>query len=209
VISGDGAAARDKPRSDFQDRTLLSERLVLREPLETDAPLLLAYHSRNAARFAPWGPAPPGALAEHLNWIVWRREQSAEARGRSFLAFDRAVPQQLAGLVNLDAIVREPQASAMLSYSIDAAYEGRGYAREAVAAVAAHAFEALGLARLVAHYDPANERSGALLRRLGFTIEAAASKIPPALRGLMRPQVMAALTRTGTAAAAGSHGSAG
>ncbi len=195
VISGDGA--------------LVSERLSLREPLETDASLLLAYHVRNAARFAPWGPAAPGALSEHRHWIVWRREQSAGARGRSFLAFDRAVPQQLAGLVNLDAIEREPVPGAMLSYSIDAAYEGRGYAREAVAAVVAQAFGALGLVRLVAHYHPANERSGALLRRLGFTIEAAAPEIPPALRGLMRPQVMAALTRTGTAGGAGSHGSAG
>lgn len=178
-------------------RGLASERLVLREPLETDAPLLLAYHARNAARFAPWGPAPPGALAEHLRWIVWRREQSAGASGRSFLAFDRAMPQQLAGLVNLDAIVREPEPGAMLSYSVDAAYEGRGYAREAVAAVLAHAFDALGLVRVVAHYHPANQRSGALLRRLGFTIEAAAPDIPPALRGLMRPQIMAALTRAG------------
>jgi ribosomal-protein-alanine N-acetyltransferase len=181
VTSGDGA--------------LVSERLVLRESLETDASLLLAYHARNAARFAAWGPAPPGALPEHMNWIAWRREQSAGARGRSFLAFDRAVPRQLAGLVNLDGIEREREPGAMLSYSIDAAYEGRGYAREAVAAVVAHAFDALGLVRLVAHYDPANERSGALLRRLGFVIEAAAPEIPPVLRGLMRPQIMAALTR--------------
>jgi ribosomal-protein-alanine N-acetyltransferase len=174
---------------------MVSERLVLREPLETDAALLLAYHARNAARFAPWGPAPPGALSEHVSWIVWRREQSAGARARSFLAFDRAVPQQLAGLVNLDAIEREPEPSAMLSYSVDAAYEGRGYASEAVAAVVAHAFDALALVRLVAHYHPANERSGALLRRLGFAVEAAAPEIPPALRSLMRPQVMAALSR--------------
>ncbi len=168
---------------------------MLREPLLTDAATLLAYCARNAERFAPWELKRPEVLAEQLRWIAWRREQSAAGRGRSFLAFDRAAPETLAGVVNLDAITPGPEPSAMLSYSVDGAYEGRGYASEAVAAAIAHAFDELELLRVLAHYDPANARSGALLRRHGFVIEAVAPEVPPALRGLMRPQVVVALTR--------------
>ncbi|MGP6156786.1 MAG: GNAT family N-acetyltransferase [Vulcanimicrobiaceae bacterium] len=185
----------DSLRHRRRRRALVTDRLLLREPVDADAALLLAYHARNAERFAPWDPRRPDALSEHLRWIVWRRQQSAQGSGRSFLAFDRAVPAKLAGVVNLDAIGNEAEPNALLGYSLDGAYEGRGYACEAAAAVVAYAFDELRLTRLIAHYDPANERSGALLRRLGFVVEAVAADVPPALRTLMRPQVMATLAR--------------
>ena len=83
----------------------------------------------------------------------------------------------------------------MIAYTIDGPWEGRGLAREAVAAVVGYAFEALGLESLIAHYHPDNVRSGALLARLGFSVQSSVVEVPPALRALIRPQVMAVLTR--------------
>jgi ribosomal-protein-alanine N-acetyltransferase len=174
---------------------LETARLVLREPNDDDAAALLAYHQRNEARFARWEPKRGTEVAQHLQWIEWRRAEGEAGRARTFLACDRSNPQLLVGSVNLDAVMRGgPESSAMLSYSVDGAYEGRGYAREAVAATIAYAFDVLELASLSATYDPANARSGGLLARLGFRIVAQTDTIP-GMERLMRAQVLAMLLR--------------
>ncbi len=173
---------------------LQTPRLVLREPEDGDAAVLLAYHMRNEPRFAPWEPKRGTEVAQHLQWIAWRRAEGEADRARTFLTFDRSAPQVLVGSVNLDAVTRGPESSAMLSYSVDGAYEGRGFAREAVAATIAYAFDELRLGSLSATYDPANARSGGLLARLGFRI-VAQSAVVPGMERLMRAQVLAMLTR--------------
>lgn len=173
---------------------LETPRLVLREPNDDDAPALLAYYQRNEVRFAPWEPKRGTEVAQHRQWIAWRRAEGAAGRALSFLACDRADPQLLIGSVNLDAISRGAESSAMLSYAVDGAYEGRGYAREACEATIAHAFGELGLDSLSATYDPANARSGGLLTRLGFHVVAQTAAIP-GMERLMRAQVLAMLPR--------------
>jgi ribosomal-protein-alanine N-acetyltransferase len=174
---------------------LETPRLVLREPNDDDAPALLAYHMRNEPRFAPWEPKRGTEVAQHLQWIQWRRAEGEADRARTFLACDRAEPAVLVGSVNLDAVSRGSESSAMLSYSVDGAYEGRGYAREAVSAVIAWTFDELGVESLTATYDPANARSGGLLARLGFRIVAQSAAIP-GMERLMRAQVLAMLARS-------------
>jgi RimJ/RimL family protein N-acetyltransferase len=58
-----------------------------------------------------------------------------------------------------------------LGFAFLARYRGRGYAREAAAAVVELARERFGLARIVAITDPANERSIRVLERVGFAFE--------------------------------------
>jgi ribosomal-protein-alanine N-acetyltransferase len=63
----------------------------------------------------------------------------------------------------------------MLGYSIDAAAQGRGLMREALAAVIAQVFSArVDLHRLQANVRPENARSLILLKRLGFEREGSA-----------------------------------
>jgi ribosomal-protein-alanine N-acetyltransferase len=168
-------------------------RLVLREPDDADAPALLAYAARNEARFARWEPEHVDDLAHHLRWVRWRRDESAAQRGLGLLALDRADPGALVGIVNLYGISATSSYSAMLGYSLDGAYEGRGFAREALEAVIAFAFGTINLHRLTANYHPANERSGALLRRLGFVVEGYARDMLY-LRGTWRDHVLTSLT---------------
>lgn len=168
-------------------------RLVLREPDDSDAPAVLAYAARNEPRFARWEPEHVGELGHHVRWVRWRRAESATQHGVSLLALDRHEPGALVAIVNLYGIASGPTYSAMLGYSLDGAYEGKGYAREAVGAVIAHAFDTLNLHRLIANYHPANERSGALLRGLGFVIEGYARDMLY-LRGTWRDHVLTSLT---------------
>ena len=168
-------------------------RLVLREPEDSDAPALLAYATRNETRFARWEPDHVDELAHHVRWVRWRREESAAQHGLGLLALDRGVPDALVAIVNLYGITGNASYSAMLGYSLDGAYEGKGFAREAIGAVIAHAFGNLNLHRLSANYHPANERSGALLRRLGFVVEGYARDMLY-LRGTWRDHVLTSLT---------------
>jgi RimJ/RimL family protein N-acetyltransferase len=59
-----------------------------------------------------------------------------------------------------------------IGYWIGVRHEGRGYVSEGVAAMTRFAFELAGLKRLQICVDPANERSLAVPRRLGYVQEA-------------------------------------
>jgi [ribosomal protein S5]-alanine N-acetyltransferase len=172
---------------------LETERLILREPEDGDAPALMRYSERNEERFARWEPEHSSDPAHYLRWVRWRQGESVIGRGLSLLALDRTAPDAPIAIVNLYDIVASSMYSAMLGYSVDGAYEGRGFMREALEAVIAHAFGTLNLHRLTANYHPANERSGALLRRLGFVVEGYARDVLY-LRGTWRDHVLTSLT---------------
>jgi [ribosomal protein S5]-alanine N-acetyltransferase len=161
-------------------------RLILREPVRSDVEILRNYYTQNASRFERWEPERGTAVEAYERLIdVLRAQRSADVP-MSFLAFDRhAGSASIAGVVALSGFTDVPP-GAMLDYSVDAAYEGGGYASEAVTAVLAHA-ASTGLVQFTAHYDPANRRSSALLARLGFRIIAET----PGLPGLVRAQVIA------------------
>jgi [ribosomal protein S5]-alanine N-acetyltransferase len=162
-------------------------RLLLREPTADDATLLADYYRRNAARFEQWEPARPAGPEAQRRWIAEVRAQRAAGAGATFLALDRALADaQLAGVVALSGFSVDPP-GAMLDYSVDAAYEGRGFASEAVAALLDYGERELGRYTIGAYYDPGNARSAALLQRLGFRV---AYQTPP-IPNVMRAQVCA------------------
>lgn len=173
---------------------LATERLTLREAVEDDASVLLSYHLRNQERFAPWEPKAGTEVAQHAQWIAWRRKETDGGNALTLFAFHRAVPEALVGIVSLDGFTRAPRRTAMLSYTVDDAYEGKGYAREACEAMIAYAFETLDLEELNATYDVANARSGGLLARLGFAV-IVSTPVILGMERLMRAQSLAVLAR--------------
>lgn len=68
-------------------------------------------------------------------------------------------------------IKREALEDIDIGFALLPPYWSNGYAREAAAAVLEHGRDALGLARVVAITSPDNERSIALLERLGLRFE--------------------------------------
>jgi [ribosomal protein S5]-alanine N-acetyltransferase len=169
---------------------MVTDRLTLRPPEEWDAEMLRDYYRRNAERFAPWEPDRPDEAAFHAAWIAAQREeQRRSGHPPAFLAF-AADGRDLVGVVTLDGFSTEGAPSAMISYTVDGAYEGRGYASEAVGRVVRWAFEERGLAALSGYFHPDNSRSGKLLERLGFTV-VSRTPVIPGFERLMRPQVIA------------------
>jgi ribosomal-protein-alanine N-acetyltransferase len=77
----------------------------------------------------------------------------------------------IAGVININNIVRGSFLSASLGYYVGAPYAGQGLMREGLELVKGHAFYALGLHRLEANIQPDNHRSIALVKQCGFERE--------------------------------------
>jgi ribosomal-protein-alanine N-acetyltransferase len=78
---------------------------------------------------------------------------------------------QLAGVINLNEVVRGPYQSAYLGYYAFRPFEGRGFMRAGLALAITRTFRELKLHRVEANIQPANTRSIALVKRLGFRLE--------------------------------------
>ena len=78
---------------------------------------------------------------------------------------------ELAGVINLNEIVRGLFQSAYLGYYAFEPFSGEGYMTEGLSLVLDEAFGPLGLNRLEANVQPSNKRSSRLISRLGFRLE--------------------------------------
>lgn len=160
---------------DYQRHTLETERLLVRLADRDDAQELIDYDRRNADHLRRWEPArDPEILSdvEARARSLARGVAAAEAgQAYLFLARSRDLASGVIAVAHLSEVIRGILQGCYLGYSVDAAYEGQGIAAEAVSAVVQFAFQTLRLHRVMANYQPANERSAALLRRLGFVPE--------------------------------------
>lgn len=176
---------------------LETARLTLTLPGRDDVGEMLAYDERNREHLAPWSPPlPPGAgtgegalrriermhdeLRVGVSVRFWLRRMSA-ARG----AF--------VGSVSLSQIYLGPFRACYLGYQLDHAAVGQGLMHEALTRVIEYAFVERNLHRIMANYVPTNERSGRVLRRLGFVVEGYARDYL-FIGGQFRDHVLTALT---------------
>jgi ribosomal-protein-alanine N-acetyltransferase len=152
-----------------------TERLLLTIPTPDDALRMLRFIEENREHLSRWDPTRPD---DHYTPEFWQRQLalalSAYQGGESMrmVMLDRHDPGgDIIGLCNFNNIIRGAFQCAILGYSIDHRYEGKGLMFEALSAAIPYVFRRLELHRISANYIPTNERSGNLLRRLGFTVE--------------------------------------
>lgn len=151
---------------------LHTPRLVLRTPPPAAAPAVVAYLTRNRAYLEPWSPSPPDGLYTVAFWeqrLVRNLDELRADRSARMFVFDRGTDEVI-GVCNFSDIVRGAFHACHLGYSIAEDRQGKGLMTEAVRAGVDFAFAALRLHRVEANYIPTNERSGRLLRRLGFQV---------------------------------------
>ncbi len=135
---------------------------------------LLRYHEDNWEHLRRWSPPVPD---DYLTLGYWERRLAAErgaAEGgraaRWAISWTDDDLGRVIGTIGLTDIVRGPVESATVGYGLAAREQGKGVMTEALAAVARHAFQPLGLHQLFAGYLPINEPSGRVLRRVGFQV---------------------------------------
>lgn len=163
-----------------------TERLSLRPLRPSDVRAVRAFQIDNEDHLRAWNPLPlPGESPRSMTWaarhVAAARRNWTSDRGYALAVFlrdatPRRTPADLVARVALNAIVRGNFQNAYLGYMIGAAHEGKGLAREAVAAACDFAFAAARLHRVQAAIMPHNERSLRLIRALGFRQEGAAER---------------------------------
>ena len=140
------------------------KRVYLRRPQAGDAREFLALMEASRRLHRPW-VQPPGDR-KAFNVYVER----ASARGVGSLIGLRE-NHAIVGVANLSEIVRGLFQSAYLGFYGSAPYLGQGLMREGVGLLLKHAFQDLKLHRVEANVQPANTRSLALVKALGFRME--------------------------------------
>ena len=138
-------------------------KITIRPATKADARPLLAAHAASRAALYPW-VEPFTDMAAFKSWIA----QTESGRKYAFLA---EADGELAGVINLNEVVRGIFLSAYLGYYALSGAAGRGIMTQALSLVIAEAFGPLGLHRLEANIQPGNTRSRALVQRLGFRLE--------------------------------------
>ncbi|GAA5043617.1 ribosomal-protein-alanine N-acetyltransferase [Thermocatellispora tengchongensis] len=141
-------------------------RVTLRRLGDDDQDEFLRLVRLSAELHHPWMslPATPAEFRDFLH-----RFTDPEA-AQSLLVLVRETGA-VAGMININGIVRGRFQSASLGYAAFAPTAGRGYMTEGLALVLRHAFERLRLHRLEAQIQPDNHASLKLVRRLGFRYE--------------------------------------
>jgi ribosomal-protein-alanine N-acetyltransferase len=140
-------------------------RVTLRSITDHDEQQFLDLVRTSVGLHHPWMPLPATpqefqafmARLDHLNaqgLLVCLRETGA-----------------LAGIVNINSIIRGRFQSASLGYAAFTPTAGQGYMTEGLGLVIRYAFDQLRLHRLEAQIQPGNHASIKLVQRLGFRNE--------------------------------------
>jgi ribosomal-protein-serine acetyltransferase len=167
-VSDPGSKASRHPRPPAR---LETDRLVIRRPEPGDAPSIVDAIAESIAELRPWMP-----WAQKVPTLAEQEAHVLQA-GRSFDAgedfplhlFEKASGTYLggSGLHRFDWSVPRFE----IGYWVRTSRVGRGYCTEAVRAIAAMAFEALGARRVEIHCNAENRASWRVAERAGFELE--------------------------------------
>ncbi|HET6712816.1 MAG TPA: GNAT family N-acetyltransferase [Actinomycetota bacterium] len=154
------------PDNDFEP--IVTERLVLRRSHAGDAPAISAYRSDpEVHRYQGWERTDHDGVREEIEAMASRAP--GEPGGWVQFSVEERDTGRLVGDVGLSPAEDEPSVI-KVGYTMDPAFQGRGYATEAVAALIAYAFEALGADVVRAYASAANLPSIRVAEKAGMRL---------------------------------------
>ena len=139
--------------------------VVIRHPTLADEAEFLAKARRSRTLHRPWTKAPT-TRAEFRRYLA---KVDGERNTAWLVCLKRG--GAIAGVVNVNEIVRGAFRSAYLGYYVFAGFEQQGVMRAALRAVVRHAFRTDRLHRLEANIQPTNRASIALAKSCGLRKE--------------------------------------
>ncbi|MDZ4836088.1 MAG: GNAT family N-acetyltransferase [Candidatus Melainabacteria bacterium] len=158
----------------LQPPEIKTERLVLRMCRPEEALQVVAYLEANRFHLEEHGPT---WVENYLNVANWQKqllfnlsEFQADETLKLFL-FQKHEPDTIIGTINFTSILRRAAQFCFLGYGLAHEHQGKGFMTEGLHAAIAHVFDEKNLHRISANYVPTNERSGRVLKKLGFQVE--------------------------------------
>ncbi|WP_414575444.1 GNAT family N-acetyltransferase [Anabaena sp. CCY 9402-a] len=153
---------------------IISDRLLLRIGIQEEIPKILKYFMGNKNFLTPFYPT----WADHFftdeyweyqlenNFLEFIHDQSLK-----LFIFPKTQPTEVIGTINFNNFVRGAAHFCHVGYSLAEAAQGKGYMTEGLRAATEYVFQELDFHRIMANYMPHNQRSGNVLKRLGFIVE--------------------------------------
>jgi ribosomal-protein-alanine N-acetyltransferase len=153
---------------------LATPRLIIRLADYRDAAAIARYYRENRAFLKPYEPVRSEEFFTSEFWHIQIESNLLEFEHdvslRLFL-FEQKAPRDVIGVINFTQFFRAPFYSCQLGYSLAAPQQGNGLMQEALRTAIDHVFNDLNFHRIMATYMPRNQRSGNVLKALGFNVE--------------------------------------
>ncbi len=148
----------------------LIDAITLREPIIQDKVLFLEAMNQSQSLHHPWVSAPK--TSEEFEFYI-KKYSSDQDQNKSFLLLDLSENSggNIAGVFNINEIVRGGFQSGYLGFYAVEGYAGKGIMSAGLKLIVKKSFEELGLHRLEANIQPDNCRSINLVKNNGFKKE--------------------------------------
>jgi [ribosomal protein S5]-alanine N-acetyltransferase len=147
-------------------RPTFAGRVIIRPPELADGAEFVRAVRRSGKLHGQW-IAPKARTAKKFATYL---ERYSSGHHYGFLIIDR-VSGDIAGVININDVIRGSFQSAAVGYYAFVPYAGKGLMFEGMLLVVKHAFGQLKLHRLEANIQPQNHASIALARKCGFVKE--------------------------------------
>ena len=171
--------------------TLTDGVVVLRPWREEDIAPAVAGHDEELARWFGW-PVDGPTYERHRQAVEeWRQ---AYAEGRRVVAFAVEAEGEVVGSVEVRAVGHD---TGSLSWALYAGHRGQGFATRAVRLLVDYAIDALGMQRVEAEVDVANERSLRVATRAGLRREGV-KRVAPGMHDRAETTEVVVLARLAT-----------
>lgn len=155
-------------RANAEFKPLVTERLVLRRSRPDDAESISAYRSDpNVNRYQGWDRTDADGIRAEIEEM--ERRAPGGAGGWVQFSVEERDGGRLVGDVGISGVDGEPGV-AKIGYTIAPAFQGRGYATEAVRALVDYAFETLGAERVRAFAAAGNVPSLRVAENVGLRL---------------------------------------
>ena len=146
------------------------QRVILRRFRAADVPRFVAYRSRpEVARYQSWDAPYPRTEGERMVREVMAQHPDTPGEWFQFAVALRGDGQLIGDCAVLTQA--EDPSQCEIGFTIAPAYQGQGYASEAVRLLLGYLFTGRGKHRITARCDPRNAASAALMERLGMRRE--------------------------------------
>lgn len=151
-----------------------STRLFLRLGTKEDTPKIINYFYINQVYLAPWQPLWHSSFLTQEFWqeqIEINLKEFQYDQSLKLFIFKKNNPTEIIGQANFNNFRRGAAQFCYLGYNLAEIEQGKGYMTEALQAAIEYVFKQLNMHRILANYIPQNQRSGNILKRLGFVFE--------------------------------------
>ncbi|MDN3610210.1 ribosomal protein S5-alanine N-acetyltransferase [Vibrio ostreicida] len=147
--------------------------IIVRTAEPTDGWLISNYFVVNREHLKPWEPTRDEAFYTESGWtqrLIKLNELHRMGLGYYLIIIDDDTGQIL-GTVSFSNISRFPFHACTMGYSLGESAQGRGVMTRALNLAVKYMFSIQNVHRIMAAYMPRNQRSEAVLNRLGFAQE--------------------------------------